>query len=210
MKLFEIIDTKHNPNLKPDHGASTIGNVSSFAEVTPDATDPHMVKRDTKSNDPHTAYIEALKGRDQKMASNPYFPRVYETNDANNRMLIRMEKLSEFADINSAELNAITKRILGMSTEEVQAQERANAYGMEYRLKRLQREPNYAFALAVKDIVENKKFDKIKDPKFAEALNLIDRVVTNNELFSIDMHPQNYMIRRGPYGAQLVITDPLS
>lgn len=201
MKLFELIKTQHNPNLKQGTQQPAMGNASSHAEVSQDPEDPHMVKRETDHRDPHSAYIKALLGSKQLMASNPYFPRVYETNEDGGRVVIKMEKLFELATARPEEIDAFARRIFGKGIKELQAMP---------VLAHARDNPTHAFISAIERISDSRRYSNLTDKHFVQALQLIDKLKdSHDDDVHMDLHDENFMIRRGPNGAQLVIADPL-
>lgn len=49
----------------------------------------------------------------------------------------------------------------------------------------------------------------VKDRYYKQALMLIKGMIAKNDRMREDMHDENIMIRRGPGGPQVVITDPV-
>lgn len=70
----------------------------------------------------------------------------------------------------------------------------------------------YRFGLSrlLKGVLTNQvPVDAIQDSKLKQALMLMKKVVKDGGGRG-DLHMSNMMARRGPYGAQLVLTDPLA
>jgi hypothetical protein len=50
----------------------------------------------------------------------------------------------------------------------------------------------------------------IKDPRLKEAMIILRSLIKNDHDVAADIHDGNVMVRRGPGGPQLVLTDPVS
>lgn len=181
----------------------------------------------------YDGYLNWLKQlvKGERMASNPYLPRIYNIKFIDeSQYVIIMEKLNDFKTASSAEIEAIGDLAFGQGgnllqtllyhsprhvTEGYQDSDerikRRKYSSEEQREEAIQRNKNEfiraAFPKMLQNVVEgNVSTDVISDDALKEALSFIG----DAEFGAKDMHNGNIMIRRGPTGAQLVITDPLA
>ena len=210
MILNEIIQTDvSNINLpnrrfgpsKPQEDAIGKGRYST---VRNDPKDPHMVTKKTKYDKEETQYhnkdlypqfIEALINSDQKM--NPYFPRVYGmkayTDKSGNKLhKFNMEKLNDLSELSKEEFDHVLDLIMDENIKK--------AYHISG--------PGYLAWFIVEAIKSSSVRKEIKDRNLYNALSFLSKFLKKQ--WHLDLHANNMMFRRTPYGAQLVITDPFS
>ena len=186
MKLYEIINLKDNPNLTRHVDAEFIGG-GAYADVHTDPDDPHMVYKRTPHFDPYNQYLDWIV-TNKASQRNPFFPRVYEKRDTEHNRHLQIEKLTSHKTLSSKELAVMSERLLGRSVETFS---------------------EFADYIDEAAGINTKLIDELKDPLFKEALRAI-AWLSNEHGSSVDIHDDNVMIRRGPTGPQLVITDPLA
>lgn len=166
--------------------------------------------------------------KDKRAASNPYLPRIYKVQFVDDdQFIVFMEELEDFDTLSNAELAAIGRRAFG-NIEMLKTlidfapkhmvefyQDNIVKYGRikdeDFRTLRLKTNEEEFIKAAFPKLLENIIHDVVdpnivKDPQLKEAL----QYVADAPRGSLDLHLGNVMVRRGPYGAQLVITDPLS
>lgn len=215
MKLFEIVNTQQDAKINiPYNDDDAIGRPSAYASVYNDPDDSHMALKRTKSNDPYVKYLKWLNDNEDSMSSNPYFPRVYKQSASNGETVdLQMEKLREFDTLNSKELEVATKRMVGKTPREL-----IDAYLEDYQAmddfnsikRRIEQQPHRAVGDYIKKTAARGEFSKFKDPQFRQAVKAIYAIHKDSPGTMVDMHAGNLMIRRGPYGPQVVVIDPLA
>ena len=208
MKLLEIFDTDTKERTTKDLGKydksyyrdyerqnpTEIGH-GKFSYVKDKKSDPHFVQKvmkkasDDLSGDAYYVYIKTIV--DQKIAQhNPFAPRVYKINqfkgtDGKQKYSIDMEKLIPLDDISQPELQEYARRLFDIDDE-------VNMYD---------------FSSFVEDAMHGRI--ELKDKNLLKLFNLINSIKEKYGFYD-DLHAANMMFRRGPYGIQLVITDPLA
>lgn len=169
-----------------------------FSTVMRDRNDPHMVQKktttpmgrqhDTKA-DGFDAYVRMLV--ENGLMDNIHFPKVYKAkkttdNTGTHRNSYTIEKLEEISALSQEEFDAL----------------------VEHHLLR----PVYD-ARGLADRVSgacNSKYDRdtyIRMDSLKEACETIEEL-DDVMHFRLDIHEGNLMVRRTPYGVQLVISDP--
>jgi hypothetical protein len=210
MLLNEIIQTDiRNINLpnrkfKPSKAQEDSIGKGRYSTVRNDPKDPHMVIKKTKFDKGTTAYhnkdvypqfIDALINSDQKM--NPYFPRIYgmksytdKSDDKLNKFNI--EKLEDLRELSAEEMDHIIGLIMDDDVRKAWKvdNERMLAWFISEAIKK------------------NSVRKEIKDRNLYNALTFLSEFLKKN--WFLDLHSENMMFRRTPYGPQLVITDPFS
>ena len=202
-------ETDRNPNILGDPGAYgraekhknlPPGMIVKYASLGGEGTDP---KKDGYFN-----YLNELVKND-RMASNPYFPRIYSiTKIDNDQMAVVMEKLQPFMSLSNAEVEAMGDRAFGDFDAAIK--EHVDRATIDWTLKLGKAAKKYFYVDLVSRAVTGKvPLSAIKDESLQEALMVIRQIMMlrkGNE----DIHHNNVMVRRGPTGAQMVLLDPLS
>jgi len=216
MKINEIIEprdidrpvsTPFNIQRMGKEQDTNIGG--AYARGTEDPVDPHMYRKKLRmpANLTNDAYFQYIKACSPLMKSNPYFPRVYEVvfkKYANGyvKPSYNMEKLVPLKEV----LNQIGDRVLPVIIGE-------QIYD-ENRLERARQRGGLYIGDITRDISDGiNNFlnveETFKDDNLIDAILLIQEVKKSNKYFRTDCHLGNFMVRFGPTGMQLVITDPL-
>jgi len=198
----------------------------SFADAfaNPKRT-PHDIRK--LSNMPRNAhdldgffyYLMALEKNPDN--TNPYYPRirqakVYIDTDAAQfsngpdprrdevTYSAQMERLVDLRQLSQKETDAILLRIFGENTEGVTAvlgRMEGHPYGLELLT---------VLGQAVKHAGSKAGLNgMIVDEDFLRATAFIKKI-SDKYSIGLDLHDENIMIRRGPTGVHLVLTDPLS
>lgn len=210
MLLTEIIQTDvtnvNLPNRKFKQSKSQEDSIGKgrYSTVRNDPKDPHMVIKKTKFDKNSTSYhnkdvypqfIEELINSDQKM--NPYFPRVYgmkSYNDKSDDKLhkFNIERLEDLRQLSAEEMDHIMSLIMEDDVRKAWNidNERMLAWFISEAIKK------------------NSVRKEIKDKNLYDALTFLSKFLKKN--WFLDLHSENMMFRRTPYGPQLVITDPFS
>ena len=207
MLLNEIIDTKQYKRKAPGHnfgnGRTVIPTRFSdpvgtgyFSYVKNKRNDPHMVQKVNKNNvdpkhDGYNLYVKTIV--DKNLADqNPYFPRVYRINSfvknkQSAKITYEMERLTPLSQLEYPMQRAILRRITGSKDDK----------------------PNH-IVNGIVDLVYNVIQGNVKcaDKALNQAGRTIKRLADKHWL-ELDIKAENLMARLGPYGAQLVITDPV-
>jgi hypothetical protein len=231
MKLFEIINLKtekiyNSPKSEDEHSRRIKSNKrGAFSWVEDDETDPFLVNKkhfidseNPESRDGFYVYLNKIK---DKMAENPFFPRVYELRkhhqqdaESYSRINSKIEKLFPLKDLSIPLQDAMVKSLLDMPKllEEVDKHKSGKMF-YEY-VKRYEKHygqyysENMIYFLIYLRIIDGLHISPskvIKNKELEDALNLI-----LSSKRSVDLHDDNVMFRRTPYGPQLVLSDPLS
>jgi hypothetical protein len=235
MKILEILDTtqqffkakkpfaddiasreESRKSMKSDELSGNSRYQGSYGSVRLHKKDPHLVrKRGIKprallASDGYYAFITDLVEYYKRNGPNPYLPRIYNIHhveDSKGRKIYTadIERLFELDSLNMKELEALFSRV----------------FNQEYRRTQAPEEDQMADILkimidAMKKAVEHGDFEYhyypnrplvISDEQLIKALKFIKSVA--NEGYWLDIRAPNIMIRRTPYGAQLVFTDPI-
>lgn len=147
----------------------------------------------------------------ERMQSNPYFPKVYniktyQVRPNRTEYVVEMERLYELMNAEPEEIYSIGDRLF-KDYETLR-----EAFLDEYRKTDYftgNFEERDILAGLISRVVQRKiSISHIQDKKFREALALIGNITKRTQHFS-DTHSGNFMIRRTSVGPQLVITDPL-
>lgn len=161
------------------------------------------IKRDGYYN-----YIKTVMAMD-----NPYFPKVdeikrFKSPDGKEFFSVRMEKLNNMAQLSTKEIQAFYSRAFTrpVSDEEVVTMTKQIVSPM-----RRKEAGDKVWVLAMTEFIENCVEDpdeakKIADPQLKQAVDVLRMFMKHG--YMGDIHPENIMFRRTPYGAQLVFTDP--
>ena len=184
---------------------------------------PNMI--DSLKKDAYFQYISKLAER-QKSASNVYFPKifnlkVYRGRDGKYTYNVNIEKLLPLDSLSTEEISMIGEYLFKDFIEGWNQHMKGMLEDMDMspeeqkRFLDTERERNLFlqyFCLLLHDCITEKRMRlQIKDPKLIEAVRTIKQVLdVNKKLFLADIHPENIMVRRGPFIPQIVFTDPVS
>jgi hypothetical protein len=199
-------------------GRGVFGSVERHQNLPPGAVVKYgrTVLNDA-ARDGYINYIKAITKSD-RMARNPYFPRIYTIKiiDGENYTVI-MEELTPFITVNMRELESLADRMFG-SLQNMTTHFHPDP-GLEYKpSKETKRSNQYSrldYITRLPQILNRiirgeSPMDLITDPQLREALLIIKGVARNTHTGGHpDIHEGNVMLRRGPTGIQLVITDPM-
>jgi len=195
---------RHRESGRERHGYEQLGR-GVEAVVVKDKIGPGVIKvlgNDLEiRKDPYMQYI--LMSR-RYANENPYLPRVESIQkfaDPNTSSMwkprsyyvIKLEKLAPLQSLSSEEAAFIFNTIFGTNLELTTD---TNLITMLY----------WAFEGAGPLMAPELK--PIVDRRLLAVKHLIEKIVSTTNA-SMDMHKGNVMIRRTPYGAQLVVTDPV-
>ncbi len=238
MKLFEIIQPnirdvkiKQQPHhakerIRVRHGEKVLGQ-GRHGHVYD--TNPHTVTRigtPYDERDDHTRYIKTI-AKNERMASNPYFPRVYKHKtyrSPRQELLTSMEveKLTRWDEISTEELLYVGELAYGpyflqrLNQETVapvidQARRKREKINNRAAENKNKQEP-YTIVNLLTDMLSDSLNNStssvnIIDPQLKQALMLIKSIKRGNS--GGDIYRDNIMFRRTPHGVHLVFTDPL-
>lgn len=218
MELVSPTVSRKKTNLNLRHGnsnrdrdGSALGQ-GAFSTVKDDRTDPHMVKKHHYSpitdNDEYIdGYVKFVNYLIANEISFTNLPRIYNVKkiiDKNKQYIYtyQLEKLIPCTAVDVDELIALYKR-----TVKANLPEQLHQYDDTTKAKEIVRMMGRIFETAVM----YNDYDRIKDESVIETLKVIARFmeVASDDDLGLDMsNSGNLMFRRGPYGIQLVITDP--
>jgi hypothetical protein len=188
-----------------------------YSAVSKDRKDPHMVKKhntrfDDIDDDPYRLYAKFII--DNKLFENPYFPRIYQhkkIKDKKGNILhkFQLEKLEELNKLSHDEIDHIL-RVIFKEPEKIINSFKTAHVPSRFEDRKKQRKL-IAIAKEIKEAINHNHIYEIKDKNLIHAIREINHFM-NHECKNCynDLHPKNLMARRTPYGAQLVITDPVS
>lgn len=197
----EVTDRKYGGTFNFDKDKLKTGDELGrgvFSKVTPDPTDPHMVRKQTKvpigkqhkdKADGFNAYVKMII--DNHLMDNIHFPKVYKVDNKTDqngtqRHKYQIERLQEITSLSKEEFEALveTHLLRPVHNAEQLAERIDGACTSEY-------ERNLYI-----------RMESLKDA--CETIDMLDDVSD----FRLDIHEGNLMVRRTPYGPQLVISDP--
>jgi len=192
--------------IKKDPKVQSLGT-GYFSSVYSHEDTPHDVVKfsrhgieDDNETDGFQAFMLAL-AFNKDAQSNIYFPKFRSIrkieHKGNTSFIARMEKLVRLMDLNIDELEAVCTR---MFTEE-----RADLImSQETHYDRVR-----SLSRTVGEAVKHQyKREDIIDEEFIKAARWLQDLAKRRKI-DIDLHFENMMIRRTPYGPQLVLSDPL-
>jgi hypothetical protein len=160
--------------------------------------------------------------KSDRMARNPYLPRIYSVRIISKiQYAVVMEELVSVGTLNRRELEAMIKRMFGGTLRDLA---KLLPAAMGDRINKYRKDRSISDATArifeLRSYIETFPFvinrmvrgiislDHVADPKLKEAIMVIKKIHRLKGGHA-DVHASNVMVRRGPTGAQLVITDPL-
>lgn len=197
-----------NTSLSPDNEERT----GAFSYVSDKKNDPFIVRKTAHHDELHDSekknienidgywkYIEGIV-KNPELKDNPYFPRIYNIKyitGRNGNKIFRadIEKLEPFTNIDFDLALNYFKSIIELGV---------------YSNKEMYKREQDLFTRAcdiMRRCINTDNYFQIKDDNLKEALEYIAKLV--NEGSELDIHRNNIMFRRGQYGIQMVITDPL-
>lgn len=239
MRLYEITSLtkdqftpKHRESPKAigkDFGQEDQEEIGSgmYAEVFSTSQEPGTVRKistEPVGNLKHDAYFQyvSMIAKNDRMSSNPYFPKVFDIQvrsfyrkDYSNKVNLGIEY------VYAADLERLLP-FNSLSSEEARILGNKMFYDFEKKY-RPGRNVSGATKINYRDELTDRiddTFDKyiwssqfatvIKDRYYKQALILIKGMINKQgSQMQTDMHSENVMIRRGPGGPQIVITDPV-
>jgi len=196
-------------------------DIGSFSIVKP-GSDPHTIKKSSKSpdhqiSDGYWRYIEYVIK--YKLWENPHFPRVYnikKIQDAQGDIMMRgeIEKLTPLTNLRIDEIQQLYQYIYGVENVPYEIKKSRGLEQSEVKnlyLKRL--------ATDIFHSIKGLGNQRIKLDSFEEAIRILkmikEKEFTSNSKnkirpfgFIYDIKAENIMVRRTPYGPQLVFSDP--
>lgn len=211
MKLNEIIEpeiiTKNykgqfrypqKPNTNAEMG------FGYFSVTRTDKSDPHMViKRHKKAYDFKEGFdIFAQNVVDNKLYKNIHFPKIYKSTDIKDKenqsiKKWQIERLYPFKSLSEKELIHLVESYFYPSS-------------FENFLSHGEKMIRFKIVDILKVAIYKGNYDPIKSDELKNALAIIKKMYENQTGIMLDLHQGNVMIRRTPYGNQLVITDPFA
>ena len=167
-------------------------------------------------SDQYFKYVSALAKND-RISRNPYFPKIYsikieKDRSGMSRYSVDMESLLNFDSLSIEEMYMLgEKMFFNFYAFAKDARARIqDVLGMKDAKMQSKKTASFAIMKAMERvIVYGAKVETyIKDPNLKGALLILKSLVNKHEA-SPDIHSGNIMVRRGPGGPQLVITDPV-
>lgn len=184
----------------------------AFASTYQHQDRPHDVTKITKPMefpDGYQKYLRMLLQHEDK--DNPYFPKIRDVKERRrgeaNTMAIRMEALKHIQTLSHKEANTILDKWLGKNKERVLA----NSPGRWVNgIPKMTSDEFYGRALVkvLRDLFNYYEGD-VEDKNLQKAMKWIKYTVATDGV-ELDIGDNNVMVRRTPYGAQIVFTDPVA
>lgn len=213
MRLSEIYESLVQPEISNDSEFAEdpssmseydrmefgIDDQGAFAYKRNLKDNPHEIEKISRSSiavisDKYWQYVDYLLKHD--LMDNPYFPNIYnvEDNYKSNKdgalqARARIEKLDHFNSLNSKEAQYLAEKIFGINAASNDIYTYKNLYVI------------FAEATFLPDEIE------ILDENFIEAKKYLHRFA-REYYATFDLSINNIMVRRTPYGPQLVFSDP--
>lgn len=192
MKLHEIINTeiiKNKSDVAPDYDNNLGGGYDAM--VYRDKEDPHMVVKNIHFNSKYSYYINQIILRGMS-GVNPYVPRVYKKSKDDKQYQI--ERLVPLDDLTRKELAYIFNHAFGFDYSETD--------DLDGRA---------SMSKVISDNIRSavEYGTEVKSDDLNQVISLIRDIIKKDKTMRNDMRENNIMARRTPYGAQLVITDPV-
>lgn len=186
-----------------------------FSSVFGHPDNPHDVLKGTRrftEEDGYEAFIRAL-ANDEKMRDNIYMPRirtarvVTSTKTDQRASMIRMERLEPLTNLSEREAHMLLVNLIGREAAiEKKNQYNKNNVFIKNDYKRGWRE---ALSGILNSHSSGVPSDSIINDDWLEAYKWV-RDIARDQGWNMDLHSENWMFRRTPFGPQLVITDPFS
>lgn len=169
--------------------------------------DPHTVRKISHTSnifdDAYYIYISYII--EHKLQDNPHFPRIYNVKRIEDNEKKRSHYSFELEKLES--IDSISTEELKLWIENNIKREYFNSVQMHTH-----EEIETFISQIIKSCIQSKQLsmDSITDKRLIQACNIINDIKhKNNELY-YDIHSENLMFRRAPFGLQLVITDPFA
>jgi hypothetical protein len=214
-----------------DQSRQRIGG-GAYADVYAAQKDPGAVDKIAKSSeikyladDPYYEFLHMLSQND-RIANNPFFPKVFKLDtfrDASGKYTynVNMEKLRPLSSLRTDEIMTIGRDLFTEFDSEIRGQKKklgikgSKPTGDPEEEQSRERTQKIVALVAFADcfneiLMSTRPITTIKNPKLVQAMMFLQKILKSNPDFSADLHHANLMIRRGPYGVQVVITDPIS
>lgn len=185
------------------------------------------------NSDGYYKYISTL-ARKNWSSSNPYLPRVYalktyHNDDGDDMYAAEIERLEDISKVDPQTLLAIGDRAFFNFEQEVNSEMRGSHGHKQGKASPTGRKSKYmpklkalpqnrlSTYLNAENVAEtisnliahalmNNKLETIKDPLLKQALMIVKKL----RVADFDVHLGNIMVRHGPGGGQLVLTDPIT
>ena len=208
---------------KSEPGAETLGK-GVFGTVYTKPRDVETAVKISTLNqgswdaDGYYNYIERVK--DLKADThNPYLPQIYDVERVEVRgkkpyLVVEIERLYPTKSLSSEEAELVFQNIIGRPITKDDRARIQTASGRHWRTG----EPNpinwiWAARNVMQSIIKQGDWGiwndySVKNPELKAALDIVADLVKQG--YVLDLHDENYMVRRTPYGVQPVLTDPIS
>lgn len=221
MKIYQILEAIVKTDVKPEqtfHGTFYPKQFdkmrpSEFSVVAQSKTDPHMVKKHNhRPMDPDARrrfpvdgfnyYVNQLIDLD--VTDNIHFPKIYAVKKINDQshQFIHTYDTEKLETLNSMSRDELIKLCIESFGEDEDI-ETYNDSMLEYIIA-----GKIAYSL------ENNDYGDIVSDELKEALRIIKQIaksgIKTRYRYKLDIHEGNIMVRRTPYGPQLVINDPIA
>lgn len=179
-------------------------------------------------NDAYFKYVQLLAKND-RFTGNPYFPRIYDVQvkkfplDPNEpttfydyAYAVDLERLHDWGSISIPEAKMLADKMFydfdKIASHHIQSNTKEDHNGRKIKFY------DHALMDFLHDLFNSFSFDKkltiFKDKHFKQAVMLMrslhSKTRDSGQPMFWDIHSGNIMIRRGPGGPQLVITDPVA
>lgn len=192
-----------------------------FSRVYKDK-DPHLVTKSTKTDaynletyDVYWYYIRKIV-ESKINEHNPYFPRVYGVTSY--KLKSPTNKIDAKSEMRNAKIEKLESLHSFNRDKELLIPILLRIRNKKYLMKYLNTDENFSdingldimtfiTGFVRDDIALRNDDEHIDDKLYLQAIKFIRNI--SKKAYNVDIHMDNLMIRRTPYGLQLVITDPL-
>lgn len=200
-----------------------VSKAGAYSYMDPDDTDDHQVRMRNFRPMMTDNKMEFYKALAPLMGANPYMPIVYNIDsffqsEYRSRNEFQMERLVNANDLDPVRLYQALSLVLDHLGDSYEDQYNTMTHARKF-MKQYEDNPH---GINAKELMVN-VHDHLSNIVLREALDnysnlpdsplkefyeyLYDFAVNNNVM--VDMHDENFLYRRTPHGAQLVIADPV-
>jgi hypothetical protein len=230
VRIIEIIESELvNPHIqKKDWEPSPfsrdqVDKAGAYSYVDPDDTDDHQVRMRNFRPMIKDNKMEFYKYLAPLMGANPYMPIVYNIDNFlqsnyRSRNEFQMERLVDANDLDPVRLYQALSLVLNHLGNSYEDQYHSMNHARKF-MKQYENDPhdNNAKNLMINvhehlsNMVLKEAFDNypsLPDSPLKEFYEYLHDFAENNDVL-VDMHDENFLYRRTPHGAQMVIADPV-
>lgn len=198
-----------------------------FATAFSTPEEPGTVRKivgpiDDLKKDAYFKYIEIMAKND-RMSANPYFPKIFDiqvrrfyrkdfTGKVNLGVkymyAVDMERLLRFDSLSQEEARVLGNKMFNDFERQTKPIRYKAGSGDRSEPRNYFEGLESMITIVLDDWFRSRLTTAIKDSRFKQAVMLIMKLEKDDNI-AMDIHSENIMLRRGPGGPQIVITDPV-